>query len=132
MDRKADIIFRSGGDQDGRRFQIASGHISETSILFENEDIVAVVEARGSVKFYDREDRLLASGEVPAESCGREVYEEISCHVEGTTIRLHFPICEWVDYYPNCDGEHDRWGTRMIGSYILTFDRETNTVTCSK
>ena len=127
MEKKFDIVFNSEKDND-KCFQIASGYISKTTILFENENIVAVVEAKGEVQFYNTNDELLSSGKLPANTGGREVYEEVCCQVNGDAITLKFPIYEWIDNYPNCDGEHDRWDTKTIGYNTLTFDLITNTV----
>lgn len=129
MERKIDLYHNSEKDW-GMFRQIASGHISETAILFENEGIVAVVQARGEAAFYDLEDNLLGRGRVPGANGGREVYEEVRCRVRGNLLSLEFPIYEWIDNYPHCDGEHDRWDTRIVGHHTLTLDRDTNTVTC--
>ncbi len=128
MDRKIDIVFNSEIEGGKKQFQIASGHISETTILFEKENIVAVVNAKGSVEFFDVTDKLLASGEILADESGREVYEEICCQVDGDKIVIDFPIYEWVDHYPNCDGDHDRWSTKIIGYNSLKFDVKKNIV----
>ena len=126
--RNIDIIFNSQKDVNGKSFQIASGHISETTLLFENENIIAVISANGSAEFYYTDNSLLAKGEVPKNDGGREVYEEVSCQVVENEIILKFPIYEWIDNYPNCDGEHDRWDTRKIGENILKFDYIENKV----
>ena len=128
MVKKIDIIFNSEKENDKKHFQIASGFISETTLLFEKENIVALIHAKGSVEFYNMKDELLASGEVPAVDSGKGVYEEICCEVIENSIVLKFPIYEWIDNYPNCDGEYDRWDTRIIGYNTLTFDRLTNSV----
>jgi len=128
MARKIDITFNSEKDNNKGYFQIASGYISETNILFEKENIVAVVQATGQVEFLNSEDLVLASGQVSPVDEGKGVYEEICCKVEDNLITLEFPIYEWIDNYPNCDGEHDRWDTRKVGSHTLKFDFLTNSI----
>ncbi|MBE6824617.1 MAG: hypothetical protein E7513_04660 [Ruminococcaceae bacterium] len=130
MNRKIDIVFNSEKDNENKCFQIASGYISQTTVLFEKEDIVAVVYAKGRVEFYNMNDELLTIGEVPVVENGKEVYEEICCKVDENAVGLRFPIVEWIDNYPHCDGEHDRWDTRIIGYHTLTFDMLTNSVVC--
>lgn len=103
-------------------YQLASGYISETTIHFENENVVAVIQAKGSVEFFNMDDELIAAGKVAPEESGKGVYEEIACQAEGNLIILQFPIYEWIDNYPNCDGEHDRWDTKIIGFHTLTLD----------
>ncbi len=117
MAREIDKVFY--GEE---KIQIASGYISKTNILFETEGIIAEIEAKGSVKFYDTDENLLDEGSVPAQTGGREVYEEIYPKLDGKSITLSFPVYEWIDNYPNCDGEHDRWSTKTIGYESLTFD----------
>ena len=117
MAREIDKVF--GGEE---KIQIASGYISKTNILFEKEGIIAEIDAKGSVKFYDTDENLLDEGSVPSQTGGREVYEEIYPKLDGKSITLSFPVYEWIDNYPNCDGEHDRWSTKTIGYESLTFD----------
>lgn len=128
MERKIDIVFDSTKANNEICFQIASGYISETTILFEKESVVALIHAKGRVEFYDMKDELLAKGELPCVESGKVVYEEVCCKAEGDTIVLRFPIYEWIDNYPHCDGEYDRWDTKTIGYHTLTFDTESKTV----
>ena len=129
MDQKFDMVFNSLTDCGKGYFQIASGYISETAIFFERENIVAKVQAKGQVSFYDGTGNLLASGNAPEAGGGREVYEEISCHVEENKIQLLFPIYVWIDNYPNCDGEYDRWDTKRVGNHTLTLNLQDHTLT---
>ena len=122
MELKIDKTICSDSQKDTGFFQIASGYISETVILFEKENVIARVQAKGQVTFCDLSGAVLASGEVPAEEGGREVYQELSCCVEDGKIRLLFPIYQWIDTYPNCDGENDRWVTKQVGAHTMTFD----------
>lgn len=116
---KIDKSFHSEKDSN-KTYQLASGYISQTAILFEKENIVAVIQASGNVSFYDRNDVLIAAGNAPSVDDGRGVYEEINCQVENNLLKLQFPIYEWIDNYPNCDGEYDRWDSRKVGAHTLT------------
>lgn len=126
--KKYDIIFNSEKENDNKCFQIASGFHSETVICFEKENIVAVIYAKGQVEFYNMKDELLSVGELPLVESGKGTYEEVRCQVENGTIVLEFPIYEWIDHYPNCDGEHDRWSTRTIGYETIAFDTATDAI----
>lgn len=127
MTRKIDIIFDSEKSTE-KMYQLASGYISQTTILFEKENIIAVIQAKGSVEFYSMDDKLIAAGSVPAVENGKGVYEDIRCQAESGLIRLRFPIYEWIDNYPNCDGEHDRWDTRIVGYHTLTLELSTGSI----
>jgi len=121
--KKADIVFYS---QNGPlRCQLASGYISETRLLFERENILAQIHAKGDLKFYDGNEKLLAEISLPREEDGKGVYEEVILRREEKALVLDFPIYEWIDHYPNCDGEHDRWSTRTVGCHTVVFDPAT-------
>ncbi len=122
MSRKIDITYNSENDSKGKKLQLASGYISETNILFEKESIAVYIQAKGHVGFYNIDDERLADFDLPAVEAGRQVYEEVCCSVEGEAIILEFPLYKWIDNYPHCDGEHDRWDTREIDRDILKFD----------
>lgn len=120
--RQIDKVFNSLQDNGKGYFQIASGYISETVIHFICEKVVAVVNAKGSAAFYNENDELLAAGEVPGVNDGKGVYQELYCHAADGLITLKFPVVQWIDNYPHCDGEHDRWDSRIIGEHTLIFD----------
>ena len=52
--------------------------------------------------------------------------------VGGLLLSQLWPICiefgftEEIDYFTNCDGEHDRYGTKWIQEYKITLN--TNTI----
>lgn len=96
-------------------FGIASGFVSTTEISFVNEGIVARVTAAGEISFLDGSGNVLAAICVPVDSDGRGCYRSVSCKVHGDVILVRFPIYTWIDNYPHCDGEYDRWEERVIG-----------------
>ncbi len=128
MARNIDIVFDSEKETGEKLFQLASGYISETTILFEKENVAAVIQAKGSVEFFNMKDELIAGGEVPPVESGKEVYVEVCCQVKENLLILKFPIYQWIDNYPNCDGEHDRWDTKIVGFHTLTLDLATHTI----
>lgn len=96
-------------------FNIAHGYISTTEVCFDKENIKAMITAVGDVSFFDKEDKLLASACVSASDAGSGRYDKVSCKVDGGKIFIRFPLYEWYDNYPNCDGESDRWDSRLVG-----------------
>ena len=133
----ADVIFDSinstcnklyDREEGFLRFQIAHGYCSTTVIFFEKEHIFAKVEASGKVAFYDDGEQLLASGSQPPQEGGRERYTHIRCKVENGAIVLQLPILEWIDNYPHCDGESDRWDDKTLGYRQMRFDLLTHQI----
>ena len=122
MNKKIDITFVSDTANGDAIYQLASGYISTTTILFEKENIVAVVEADGNAKFYDINDNFITSARAPKVDNGKGKYVEIGLSAGDGLVELKFPIYEWIDNYPHCDGEHDRWDTRIVGFNSITLD----------
>jgi len=125
-ERKIDFVFDSEKDN-GKEIQLANGHISTTGILFSKEKFVAVIDAGGTVEFF-RADECVAKADLPKVDSGKGVYDAVICSVNGNSAEFSFPIYQWIDTYPNCDGEHDRWVTRKVGSENFVFDFEKNEV----
>ena len=117
-----DKVYRSDAGPGWKSFQLANGYIATTEILFEKEAVVARITAKGDVAFLDLTGQILASTTMEAQSGGKEVYTDVSCWADGGRIVLKFPIVEWIDNYPHCDGEHDRWDSKTVGYHVLTFD----------
>ena len=126
MEIKADIIYNS--EKGSCKYQIASGYISETVILFEKESTFVRVHSDGRAEVSTLDGTPLAEGKVQTQTGGREVYEEVVCEADKNFLLLRFSVVEWIDNYPNCDGEHDRWDSRIIGYNTLTFDRNNNSI----
>ena len=70
----------------------------------------------------------IAAVTVPKQEGGREIYMDVTCSVEDGQIVLKMPIYSWIDHYPNCDGESDRWSTKTIGYHTVRFDIETGKI----
>ena len=121
MEKNFDIVFNSEKDN-GKTFQIANGYISQTKVLFENEKLIAVIDAKGAVSVIDMDDCSLGAFYVVREESGKAVYESVVLKVDDDVITISFPVCEWIDNYPNCDGEHDRWDSRIIDYIDVRFD----------
>ena len=115
-------VFNSKQHTGLKEFQLANGYISTTEIFFEEENVIAVIEASGKVDLTDCDGNLIASAAAPEEDGGKKVYTEVLCGKEGGQLIFKFPIVEWIDNYPNCDGEYDRWDSRIIGYNTVTFD----------
>ena len=124
---KYDRIFNSQREKDSK-FELANGYISATEILFEEEKTVVRIDAKGAVDFLDSEDKLIAAINIPEQTGGKEAYTEVLCSVEDDCILLKLPVVEWIDNYPHCDGEHDRWDSKIIGYHNLAFDLKTKKI----
>ncbi len=121
------VIFDSVKAPEGEVIGLACGYESLTEILFINEKIAVQIEAKtGEVDFYDLESNKLLSTKVATPSSGDEKFSEVKCSIECEQITLGFPQYDYVDNYPHCDGEHDRW-TKIITDYrFLRYDYRNN------
>lgn len=123
-----DKLFNSINDKQ-KKYPLANGYISQTTIFFENEKILANIEAKGNIEFLNEEGGLLSSINIPKQTGGKEVYDEVLCHVDGNEVILTFFIVKWIDNYPHCDGEHDRWDSVVIGSHTVKYNIQTKNIT---
>ena len=126
--RNYDKVFNSQRERSSK-IELANGYISATEVLFEVEKMVMKIDAKGTVCLLDFEDKVIASINIPEQTGGKEVYTEVLCSVEDGCIMLKFPLVEWIDNYPHCDGEHDRWDSKIIGYHNLVFDLKTSQIT---
>lgn len=67
------------------------------------------VTRRGGVQFFSAQGELITS----VDESDRE-YPQIELKWSQDEIQLCFGSIETVDYYPNCDGESDRWGEEWV------------------
>ena len=128
---KYDHIYTSADNGFEKKFQLASGYISTTVIFFEEANVTAKIEAEGITQFSDTDGNVITTVNIPEQTGGTEKYHEVICKTEDGIITLRFPIVKWIDNYPHCDGEHDRWDAVTIGYHTVKFDVNTrNAVLC--
>ncbi len=127
--KEYDKIFNSEKTNSTEAFDLATGYISTTAIFFEREKILVKIEKSGNVEFFDCDDKLLATVSIPAQTGGREDYDQVKCSAENGKLTLSFPVVKWIDNYPHCDGEHDRWDREVIGYHTLVYCVASNEYT---
>ena len=101
-----------------------------TFIHFKNENIIVIIDQNKHVfEFYNQDEQLIISGNLPEVTEGRNAYPEITYGVEKDNIIFKLPVCRWIDNYPHCDGESDRWDTEILGFHIYKFNLITKSIT---
>ena len=82
------------------------------------------VSREGAAAFYDSEDRLLAQTE-KTDRC----FKKVQLVWEKDALSVRFGYVDVVDYYPNCDGESDRWGEKWVTERTVTYDLKDGILT---
>jgi len=77
----------------------------------------AIVSRDGEVVFYDNENKIIGGVE-KSENC----YNNVHLEWKQDSISIQFGDVAVVDYYPNCDGEYDRWGKEWVTQRAVTLD----------
>lgn len=107
--------------KDGK-IPLAHGYDSNTKILLEEQEIVIFIEAKGEISIEDIDGVIIDTITVPKQEGGREHYEEVFLEVSDGEIRFKFPIYKWIDNYPHCDGESDRWDKVIIDYHEIKYE----------
>lgn len=63
-----------------------------------------VVSREGEAVFYDADGSEIARADK-----GDGCYKEARLNWESGRVSVEFGQVKYIDNYPNCDGEHDRW-----------------------
>ena len=76
---------------------------------------------KGEVVFYDDKNNLIKS------FCEQnQEFKQFDIDWGQDSITINFGETITVDYYPNCDGEYDRWGSEWNTQYSVTLDLNFN------
>lgn len=79
-----------------------------------------VVSRQGEACFYD------AGGELIARAAPTDAqYPQVVLTWAQHALKLSFGQWVTVDYYPNCDGESDRWGSKWESQKEVSLDLKT-------
>ena len=123
------LTFDSAACPNGKVVNLACGYISLNEIEFVYEKVIVIIEAcTGEIEFCDMQLNKLLSFRVQTPTEGDEKFSEVKCVVEGQKIKLGFPQYNYVDNYPHCDGEHDRFSKTVSGFDFICYDFENNCI----
>lgn len=87
----------------------------QVSVLFEKEGVILHADCHGNTVFRDTD-----GNEVYVEAVDTErLFWNIYVSVDEGKICVRFPATKWIDYYPNCDGEHDRWSEVIVDNFYV-------------
>lgn len=97
------------------------GHAEDTEIHFPEHNIFVTVLNNGKLTFYNEKHNEIAQLTVTPNT-ENGMHDNIYCKCESGKITFWFPIVTYVDNYPHCDGEYDRWSVKYIAYDCLIFD----------
>ena len=103
------------------------GHVEDTEVFFANEKTYMVVTESGELVFENEHRQELAKTTVTPDTKTKK-HDNVYCKAECGAICVWFPVVEYVDNYPHCDGEYDRWSTSYVAYDCVKFDVAAHTV----
>ncbi len=81
------------------------------------------VSNNGEAVFYDNNNQIIGKA-VKSDAS----YEKVLFSWEEKSLVVMFGKTVLVDYYPNCDGEYDRWGEEWKTERTITMKLEDNSI----
>ena len=82
-----------------------------------------VVSSNGAVEFFDNEHLCLAK----VEKCDN-TFKKVLLKWSVEEVAIEFGRIVEVDYYPNCDGESDRYGEKWDVQRVVKLNLKDNSV----
>ena len=117
-----DHIIRADNPLDGNRFHLSCGFYETTSFFFERLNFAVSIHCKGEFTFYTPSDEKMSTIRLKPMETGRGCYMDVIITETEHSVLFQLPEYKWVDHYPNCDGESDRWDTEIVGfSDALTY-----------
>lgn len=113
---KYDYILDSSISGNETKFDIDREKAESITVLFENEGVVLTADIYGNYTFANPDGTVISKGKAESDRCFMFIY----CSVKDNVINVRFPITETVDHYPNCDGEYDRYSTKIVDNVVVT------------
>ena len=103
------------------------GFMEDCDVYFENAGLHAVIETYGRVAFADEAGNIVAETKIEAKT-EDDKHTGGFCGIRDGKICVFLQIVRLKDTYPNCDGEHDRWVTTIVGYNCIAFDPATGII----
>ena len=112
---KYDHIIALYDQMNQQHFHLSCGFHDTTSFFFEKANLRVDIHCRGSFTFYTVNGDKAETIKLKPMKTGRECYMDILITTEDDAVIFQLPEYRWIDHYPHCDGESDRWSTEIIG-----------------
>lgn len=113
---KYDYVLDSSVSVYEAKYDIDRSKSEEITVYFENEGVVLTADRAGNYTFAKADGTVIKNGKAESDRCFMFIY----CSVKDNVINVRFPVTETVDHYPNCDGEYDRYSTKIVDNIIVT------------
>ena len=110
-----DHTIRQSQVLDNAQFHLSCGFYETTAFFFEKANFAVVIHCRGEFTFYTPAGEKLGSVKAKPMTSGRGCYMDVQITTDGDQVIFRLPEYDWIDHYPDCDGESDRWDARIIG-----------------
>lgn len=112
---KYDHIISASEALTEKPFHLSCGFYETTSFFFEKANFSVVIHCRGEFTFYDGEGTVVKTVKAKPMTGGRSCYMDVFITTTDDGALFRLPDYIWYDNYPDCDGESDRWDTKIIG-----------------
>ena len=111
-----DHIIKATEELEDKQFHLACGYYTTTAFFFEKAGFGVVINCNGTFAFYAASGEQLETVEAKPMRDGRGCYMDVFVTTEENRVIFRLPDYIWYDSYPDCDGESDRWDTKIIGT----------------
>lgn len=92
-----------------------------TEVFFKEEQLLAKIDGNGETQLCAPDGSVLDTQKPVGPDGEGRLLEKAFCQVKGNEIILEFPVYKYIDHYPHCDGEHDRWSQIQVDTWTLHF-----------
>lgn len=123
MIMKYDHIIKSAEELKDACFHLSCGFYETTTFLFEKANFAVFIHNKGTFTFYTVDGQKIETVKAKPMESGRGCYMDVLITTTEEGVHFKLPDYQWIDHYPHCDGESDRWSTRIIGTNDEIFYR---------
>lgn len=109
-----DHIIKASEDLKEQCFHLSCGFYETTSFFFEKANFSVVIHCKGRFTFCGPDGEKQTVNAKPMTD-GRGCYMDVFITTTDDGALFQLPDYIWYDNYPDCDGESDRWDTKIIG-----------------
>ena len=109
-----DHIITASENLQEKQFHLSCGFYDTTSFFFEKSNFSVTIHCKGIFTFCGPDGETQTVKARPMTD-GRSCYMDVFITTTDNGALFQLPDYIWYDNYPDCDGESDRWDTKLIG-----------------
>lgn len=119
---KYDYIYDTSTQNTEQEYELNREGDCLAKILLKEQNFALEINSQGKVVLYDIDGKVIDTKKIKSEKYPDKKFSDVIIKISNDKIQLNMLMKKYVDHYPHCDGEYDRWSVIHTENIPVTFE----------